>query len=81
MIIIYTFLVAAYVILTIITTVKIRHSGLLSKRQKIANILINAFIPVLWFWLIRPHLSAATSVMTTAERERLIRKSSGSKLR
>jgi hypothetical protein len=71
---------AIYLALTIFTSLKIINSFTLSRRQKAINLILNALIPILWFYLTYPIIFPKDKIMTKAERERMIAKESGSKL-
>lgn len=76
----YLLAVTAYLLLTIFTSLKITKSNILSKQNKTINILLNALIPILWFYLISPVIFPKSRIMTKSERERLISAESGRKL-
>lgn len=69
-----------YVILTIMTSLRIRKSVMLSSQQKTINILLNALIPILWFYLINPVIFPKDRAMTREQRDQLYREENGSKL-
>ena len=69
-----------YLGISIYTSVKIHSSILLSRRQKNTNIILNCLVPLLWYYLIRPVIFQPSKTITKAERERMIREESGSKL-
>jgi len=69
-----------YAGISIYTSVKINSSILLSRRQKTTNIVINCLAPLLWYYLIRTVIFQPSKTITKAERERMIREESGSKL-
>jgi hypothetical protein len=76
----YTIIALAfYLSLTIFTSLKITKSVLLSKQQKTFNIILNALIPLIWYYLVSPIIFQQDKVMTKSEREKLISKESGSK--
>ncbi len=69
-----------YVTLTVLTSIKISKSILLSGKQKVGNILVNALVPVIWFYLIYPIIFQENKIITRAEREKMIAEENGSKL-
>lgn len=70
----------AYLALTIFTSLKIAKSVMLSRQQKIINMVLNALIPILWLYLTYPIIFPKDKIMTKAEREKMIAEESGSKL-
>ncbi len=76
----FNYLVTAYLCITVFTSLKISKSITLSNQQKTINILLNALIPVLWFYLISPIIFPKDKIITRDEREKMIAKESGSKM-
>ena len=68
----------AYLCITVYTSLKISKSITLSKGQKAMNIVLNAFIPVIWFYLISPIIFPKDKVIAKDEREKLIAEESSS---
>lgn len=69
-----------YLCLTIFTSLKISKSIILSSRRKTIHIILNALIPVLWYYLVSPVIFPKARVITRAEREKMIARESGSRL-
>lgn len=69
-----------YVCLTVFTSLKIRKSIILSSQQKTINIILNALIPVLWFYLIKPVIFPVDKLITREERDKMTAEENGSKL-
>jgi len=69
-----------YLVLTVFTSLKIAKSRMLSRQQKTINMVLNALIPVLWLYLTYPIIFPKDTVMTKAQREKMIAEESGSKL-
>lgn len=76
----YLVLLFIYLIITSITSYKITKSILLTKKQKFANIILNALAPVIWFYLIQPLIFQENKIITREEREKMIAHENGSKL-
>lgn len=74
------FLALPYVSLTIYTSYKIGRSTVLSRRQKIANGIINALLPLLWYFLVKPIIFPKHKLITRDEREKMNRMDSGIRL-
>ncbi|WP_343633898.1 hypothetical protein [Fluviicola sp.] len=73
-------LLIAYLCVTIFTSVKISKSITLSTTQKVINIVLNAFAPVLWYYLISPIIFPKDKLITRDEREKLLAKERGSRM-
>ncbi len=73
-------LLIPYLIITVFTSLKIGKSITLSRQQKTINIILNAFIPVLWYYLVSPIIFPKDKILTRDEREKMIAEESGSKL-
>ncbi|WP_343604391.1 hypothetical protein [Fluviicola sp.] len=69
-----------YLCLTIITSLKISQSVILSRQQKIINMILNALFPIFWFYLINPVIFPKDKILTKDERDKLYAEENGSKL-
>jgi hypothetical protein len=69
-----------YLIVNVYTGYKISRSELLDSRRKIMNIGISLLLPVIWYYLIQPVIFRKSHIITKAERERMLRIESGSRV-
>ncbi len=66
----YIVILIAYLSLTIFTGLKISKSRILSVEQKRIHLVLNALIPVLWFYLVSPIIFPKSRIITREEREK-----------
>ncbi|MNJ89093.1 hypothetical protein D3C87_66540 [compost metagenome] len=76
----YLIVLGLYLWLTIYTSLKISRSIVLSGKQKLINGILNALFPGIWFYLASPILFPKDKIITRDEREKMIRKETGSRL-
>jgi hypothetical protein len=70
-------LLFVYAVLSCYTIYRICQSVILTRQQKIINIVISLLMPLIWYYLIRGIIFPKHKLMTKEERERLIRLESG----